>query len=222
MDYSCLAQASGGILKEKKSSVYFLDYKAVCGRFWMKSPQDIPHPRLYIMEEGRAYLAHIRIPQPDGPDAYIEMHDVNTASKMLGFYFSPAGNSNRHIDHMVEKGLDWVESLQAKPVSCSNAWLSMYFQLFPAISWDWSLCVCNRQSWIRNFRRYTKRHYHSLAWTARLSKSGGHSRRCTKISPFPISLSLCWPRKYRFSLATGGFLVRHQVMHWQWLRRTLR
>jgi hypothetical protein len=31
MEYGRLAQASGGILKEKKCSVYFLDYKFVVG-----------------------------------------------------------------------------------------------------------------------------------------------------------------------------------------------
>ncbi len=46
-------------------------------------PDEIPQPRLYIMEEGRAYPAHICIPQPDGLDAYIEMHNVNTVSKMF-------------------------------------------------------------------------------------------------------------------------------------------
>jgi hypothetical protein len=111
MDYSCLAQASRGILKEKKCSVYFLIFKAVRGCFWMKSLQDLPQPRLYIMEEGRAYLAHILIPQPNGLVVHIEMHDVNTASKMLGVYFSPARNLITHINHMVEKGLNWVESL---------------------------------------------------------------------------------------------------------------
>jgi hypothetical protein len=96
MDYGRLAQASGGILKEKKCLVYFLDYKLVRGRFWLKSLQDLPQPWLYIEEEGRRYPAHICIPQPDGPDAYIETHNVTTASKMLGVHFSPSGNSCTH------------------------------------------------------------------------------------------------------------------------------
>jgi hypothetical protein len=64
-DYGLLAQASGGILKEKKGSVYFLDYKVVRGRFWLKSLRDLPEPQIYIEEEGRHYPAHIWIPQPD-------------------------------------------------------------------------------------------------------------------------------------------------------------
>jgi hypothetical protein len=54
---------------------------------------------------------------------------------MLGLHLSQAGNSITHINHMVQKDLNWVDCLRTKPVSCSNAWLSFYFQLFPAISW---------------------------------------------------------------------------------------
>ena len=35
-DYGCLAIASGGILKEKNCSDYFLDYINVSGRFRLK------------------------------------------------------------------------------------------------------------------------------------------------------------------------------------------
>jgi hypothetical protein len=98
-----------------------------------------------VTYKGRTYPSHICIPQPTGPDAYIETHDVTTVSKMLGVHFSPAGNSTTHIDHMVEKSLDWVERLQSKPLSCSNAWLSMYFQLFSAISWG-LVTVCMQPS----------------------------------------------------------------------------
>ncbi len=37
MDYGCLAQATGGILKENKCCIYFLDYKFVYGRAKIKS-----------------------------------------------------------------------------------------------------------------------------------------------------------------------------------------
>jgi hypothetical protein len=64
---------------------------------------------------------------------------------MLGVHFSPASNSITHIDHMVQKGLDWVGCLRTKPVSCSDAWLSFYIQLFPAISWG-LVTVCMQLS----------------------------------------------------------------------------
>ena len=81
------------------------------------------------------YPSHIRIPQPEGPDAPIVTHEVTTASKMLGVHFSPAGNSSSHVDNMVQKGLDWVDCLRTKPISRADAWLSFYLQLFPGMSW---------------------------------------------------------------------------------------
>ncbi len=85
--------------------------------------------------------SHITIPQPEGPDLPIITHDVCTASKMLGVHFSLAGNSNTHIENMVQKGLDWVDCLQTKPVCRNDAWLSFYLQLLPVISWE-LLTVC--------------------------------------------------------------------------------
>jgi hypothetical protein len=63
------------------------------------------------------------------------MHDIATASKMLGVHFSPVGNFDTHVEHMVQKGLDWVDCLQSKPLSRGNAWMNFYLQLFPGISW---------------------------------------------------------------------------------------
>ena len=134
-DYGRLAQASGGILKEKKCSVYFLAYKFVRGRAGLMSLDDLPTPATYVMDGDQLYPSHISIPQPEGPDAPITTHEVATASKMLGVHFSPAGNSAVHVGHMVQKELDWVDCLQTKPISRGDAWLSFYLQLFPGISW---------------------------------------------------------------------------------------
>ncbi len=47
-DWTHLAQASGGILKDKKCAVYFLDYKYTNGRAQMKSLHDLPAPSQYV------------------------------------------------------------------------------------------------------------------------------------------------------------------------------
>jgi hypothetical protein len=122
-DYGRLAIASGGILKEKKCSVYFMDYKNIKGWFRLKRLDELAAPRIYIMEEGQMIPSHISIPQPEGPDIPIITHDVYTASKMLGVHFSPAGNSSVHVENMVQKGLDWVDCLKTKPVSRTDACL---------------------------------------------------------------------------------------------------
>jgi hypothetical protein len=77
-DYGHLAQASGGILKEKKCSVYFLAYTFVCGQARLMSLRDFPAATTHITEE---------IPQPEGLDTLIVTHEVTTASKMLGSTF---------------------------------------------------------------------------------------------------------------------------------------
>jgi hypothetical protein len=59
MDYGSLAQASGGILKEKKFLVYFLDYKFICDHARMKPLEDLPPPRAYIADKGWTYPSHI-------------------------------------------------------------------------------------------------------------------------------------------------------------------
>jgi hypothetical protein len=112
-----------------------MDYKFICSRAKMKSLRDLPEPTQYISEGGRLFPLHITIPQPVGPDAPIVTHDVTTASKVLGVDFSPAGNSTTHMEHMVQKFLDWVDCLRSKTLARRDAWLSFYMQLFPGISW---------------------------------------------------------------------------------------
>ena len=86
-DYGHLAQASDSILKEKKCSVYFFAFKFVCGQAWLMSLRDLPTATTHITEGNEVYPSHIRIPQPEGPNASIVTHEVTTTSKMLGSTF---------------------------------------------------------------------------------------------------------------------------------------
>jgi hypothetical protein len=79
--------------------------------------------------------SHIHILQPDRPAVVIVTHNVTMASKMLDVHFSPASNLAIHIEHMVQEGLECADCLRTMPLSCRDAWLSFYLQLFPAISW---------------------------------------------------------------------------------------
>jgi hypothetical protein len=67
-NYGCLAIALGGILKEKKCSIYFLDYKFVHGRAHMKSLHKLPAPQCYTSKDDLMLPYHTTIPQPVGPD----------------------------------------------------------------------------------------------------------------------------------------------------------
>jgi hypothetical protein len=75
-DYTHLAQASEGILKDAKCSVYILDYKFVCGQAQMKLLSNLPTPAQYITVGNILFLSHITIPQPVGPDVPIITHDI--------------------------------------------------------------------------------------------------------------------------------------------------
>jgi hypothetical protein len=116
-------------------------YKYINGRAQLKSVLDLPPPATCINEGDIRLPLHITIPQPDGPAVGRVTHDVSTASKMLGVHFSPAGNSATHVKHIVQKGLDWADCLQTKPLPCHDAWLSFNLQLFLAISWG-LITVC--------------------------------------------------------------------------------
>jgi hypothetical protein len=65
----------------------------------------------YATNDGHTYSSHISISLPEGPDVPVETYDAMTASKMLGIHFSPARNSSMHVEHMVQKGMDWVDCL---------------------------------------------------------------------------------------------------------------
>ncbi len=140
-DWGNLAQASGGILKAGKCSPYFMDYNFNKGCTKLKSLQHLPEPNSYIMDKGKLVLSHISIPQPVRCNVPIVTHDVTTATKMLGYNFTLAGNLVTHMECMVQKGLDWVDSLLTKPLPSRDVWLSFYMQLFPGISWG-LVAVC--------------------------------------------------------------------------------
>jgi hypothetical protein len=112
----------------------------------MKSLSDLPKPSLHISVGDKLCPLHISIPQPVGPNAPIITHNVTTASKMLGVHFSPAGSLLTHVEHMVQKGLNWVDCLLSKPPPRRDAWLSFYMQLFPGISWGLvTICLSPRK-----------------------------------------------------------------------------
>jgi hypothetical protein len=62
-------------------------------------------------------------------------NDNDRCRKMLGTFWSLAGNCVRYVEYTVQKGLDWMDCLRTKPLPCCNVWLSFQLQLFPAILW---------------------------------------------------------------------------------------
>jgi hypothetical protein len=118
-----------------------MDFKFNKGRAKLKSLQDLPESNSYILDEGKLLPSHISIPQPVGCNVPIVTHEVTTTTKMLGYNFTPADNPGTHMESMVQKGLDWVDSLLTKPLPSQDVWLSFYMHLFPGISWG-LVAVC--------------------------------------------------------------------------------
>ncbi len=83
----------------------------------MKSVLNLPAPQCYISEGDEMLPSHIAIPQPVGPYLSKVTHDVTRATTMLGVHFSLARNLATHVEHMVQKGLNWVDCLSSRPVS---------------------------------------------------------------------------------------------------------
>ena len=155
------------------------------------SVHNLPTPTSYIIEGNEAYLSHIRIPQPDGSEASIVTHEVTVALKMLGVHFSPAGNSD--VEHMVQKGLDWVDCLRMKPILHSNTWLSFYLHCFRAYRGVWLPYACLHSDLIPDYRGYMQRHSPFLASTARSSENSGCFLKCIRALVCPTFHWLPWP-----------------------------
>ncbi len=78
---------------------------------------------------------HITIPQPDGSDLPIQTKEVTDASKMLGIHFATVGDGTTHIEQMRQKGLDWVDRVQTRPLPPRDAWLSFNLALQMGMQW---------------------------------------------------------------------------------------
>ncbi len=203
-DYTHLAQASGGILKDTTCSVYILDYKFVGKQARMKTLRNLPAPARYITIGNTLCPSHITIPQPAGPDVPISTHDVTTASKMLGVHFSPAGNSLTHVVHMVQKGLDWVDCLRTKPLPSRDSWLSFHMPLVPGISWGMVMVCLHPDKLNSMFQKvYMQKHCLFLMSVVKSRPHGKPFPKPSKVLPYLLSPWLHCLKKYRSFWGTG-------------------
>jgi hypothetical protein len=104
-------------------------------------------------------------------------HDIRTASKMMRVHFSPAGNSSVHMEHIIQKGLDWVDCLHTKPVSRSNSWLISICNCILGFCGVWWQCACILKNWTGKSNGSTERFFLFLKSIVR---SRGKGRPCPK------------------------------------------
>jgi len=112
-DWGLLSQATGGILKQEKCSVYFLSYKFVNGRARLKSLEDLPPATSVVtLKDGTSAPSHISITQTDGTPVPIQTHDVSEPSRMLGVHYAPIGDGSKYIANITELDLIGQTTLQ--------------------------------------------------------------------------------------------------------------
>ena len=82
-DWTMLGQATGGCLKPEKCWVYFQTHKFERGKVQMKRLKELPTLICHVLidDEGTLAPAHLRIPQPDGSTALIQMLDITESAK---------------------------------------------------------------------------------------------------------------------------------------------
>jgi hypothetical protein len=96
-----LLQATGGNLKPPKCYEYLLLFKFINGEPMLKSLREIED------------LPACVIPQPSAGDVAIERKPCEEASETLGVFTSPAGTSTAQLDKILQKAVEWAESIKS-------------------------------------------------------------------------------------------------------------
>ena len=123
-DWGKLVQASGGSLKQSKSFWYLLSWKFVRGVPTLKTQADLPDTVLYI-------------PQPDGSSLPIDRCDNSETKKTLGVHNNPLNDCKLPLKELKNIGLEWIDSLRARPLEKRDTWLSLTSQQYP--KWGYGL-----------------------------------------------------------------------------------
>ena len=114
-DWGKLLQATGGSIKKAKSFYYVMSWKFVKGKPTLKTI-----PELHADE--------LTIPQPDGTSAAIPACPNDHSAKTLGTWNNPNNDGIAPLASLREKGLEWVDQLQTRPLERSLTWLSLKCQ----------------------------------------------------------------------------------------------
>jgi hypothetical protein len=125
---------------------------------------------------------------------------------MVGVHFSLAGNSSTHMEHMVQKGLDWVDCLcSKKPVLRRDAWLSFYLQLFPGISWGLVTVCMHPKQLDKSFQRVYKKALPFLGVNCKMKKEWRTLPEMYQGLSLPNFSLEALARKVSFLLENWGF-----------------
>jgi hypothetical protein len=123
-DWGKLIQATGGSIKQAKSFYYVMSWKFVQGKPTLKKLAELPKQLLTV-------------PQPDGSSVPIPIRENDESGLTLGVWNNPNNDGVAPLESMLDKGLEWVDSLQAKPLERGLTWLSLKCQKHP--QWSYGL-----------------------------------------------------------------------------------
>jgi hypothetical protein len=135
-----LAIATGAALKLEKCYAFFLTYCYNDRHALIANVDNLQTPSCLLPQsEGPPLPSHLTVPLPDHTNALIPTLPTSTVSLMLGIWFGPLSHGTKHILEMCHKGHIWADKLHVWPVSHSEAWTSFTLQLYPGMSWGFSM-----------------------------------------------------------------------------------
>ena len=114
-DWGKLLQATGGSIKRAKSFYYVMSWKFVKGKPTLKTIPEL-------------HANQLTIPQPDGTSVPIPACPNDHSAITLGTWNNPKNDGVAPLAALCEKGLEWVDQLQARPLERSLTWLSLKCQ----------------------------------------------------------------------------------------------
>jgi hypothetical protein len=123
-----------------------MSWKFIQGRPTLKKVSELPDQPLTI-------------PQPDGSSVPIPIHENDKSGLTLGVWNNPNNDGVAPLEALLDKGLEWVDSLQTKPLERSLTWLSLKCQKHP----QWSYGLSSNYSTPKNLDNTMGRiYYHAL------------------------------------------------------------
>ena len=94
-----------------------------------------------LKKVGELPAAPLLIPQPDGTEVPIPLHDVSHPEKKLGVWTCPSGDFGHHVKQIKQKGLDWAASMQVSHCPPKDVWLGLRHQLYRKMSYGFVALV---------------------------------------------------------------------------------
>ena len=116
---SSILNATGGVLKLEKCTLYLLDYTCEDGE-WSYAEM-IPH--------------ELFITNPDRTKSYFDQEGVAMSKKTLGIHDSLAGGSKWHLKYIQQRASMWTSRMTNGHLPHRMAWIAYKLQLWPGLSY---------------------------------------------------------------------------------------